>query len=507
MTENSNLKTALLYFQISNADLAKAVGIDPSLISRYISGSRKLKKNSKQAEEITEYLLSRADTVEKIDWLTEQFEQANLPTDTGSVLGIKQNLTLWISSDGDLPAEAAEESGETEEVPEGSGKGSRTLETGVQAITETLWEALRQVSSDNSVDVFLTSDRLRIFTDGVFASMLHQVLADRKIRMNVVICISGDTRHLSRMVQEYMGEMITGTMKFYTYFGAAETITEQMFCILEGKVAVIITESPSGSAQPVGTFLTDTDFAQELRRSFDGTYRYSQSMFNIYDDNYVRTMIEALYCEYCIPGNLCVVKDSINPMFMTYEAYCRVLRISNEDDGEYTWKCNEYRRFNEGFDGVLRNGSICREIISLKRLKTIVRDRKCRMAGLYFLGTGFFELDLQGCRDIVAGYIDYLNRFPNFSLLILDELPELHNSNCWHVKEGQSVAINDWNGPAPIMCHSGNRVLVQEFQRHYEAVWERGTGSLPNRAYVISILKGILREMDQILAEDAAKTQ
>ena len=121
------------------------------------------------------------------------------------------------------------------------------------------------------------------------------------------------------------------------------------------------------------------------------------------------------------------------------------------------------------------------------------------MAGLYFITTGFFELDLQGCRDILAGYIEYLDRYPNFSLLILDDLPELHSSSCWHVKENSSVAINYWNGPAPVMCQSGHAALAQEFQKHYETIWKRGAGSLGNRAYVISILQSVIRKMDEVL--------
>ena len=87
------------------------------------------------------------------------------------------------------------------------------------------------------------------------------------------------------------------------------------------------------------------------------------------------------------------------------------------------------------------------------------------------------------------------------SILILDQLPELHGSNCWHVKKNNSVAINDWNGPTPIMCHSTHPALVQEFEKHYDAIWAKGSGSLGNRAYVISILQGIIKEIDEKLSK------
>ena len=502
--DNSNLKAVLNRFQLSNIDLARATGIDPSLISRYISGSRKLKKNSQQAEEIAEFLLTKADTTEKIDWLKEQFSTLNLPEDIQSVLGMKRNLVHWISTDREIAAGIPEESSEWEESAgdEKDDRQQKGLETGILPIVSALSEDFRAVSQGESADIFITSDRSRMITDPAFSEMLHAVLEERKISVNVVICVSGDTRQLNKIIQTYMGEMVSGTMRFYTFFGTTQNVVEQMFCIFRNRKAAIITETPVGAAQPVGVFVEEPDFVREISQSYDATYRYSQSMFNIYNDSYVRSMIEVLYCEYCIPGALSVVKDSVNPMYMSLEAYWRVLRAENQDDREYAWKCTEYRRFNDAFENMLENGMPCREIISLKRLKTIVNEGKCRMAGLYFLTTGYFELDLQGCRDILSGYVDYLNRFPNFSLLILDDLPELHKSNCWHVKENQSVAINDWNGAVPIMCQSTHSALIQEFQKHFEAIWKRGTGSLSNRAYVISILQSIIREMDEKLQKE-----
>ena len=151
---------------------------------------------------------------------------------------------------------------------------------------------------------------------------------------------------------------------------------------------------------------------------------------------------------------------------------------------------------------MIENGMVCTEIISYKRLKTIVKEGMCKMAGLYFLRTGFFELDLQGCMDILTGYVDYLEKYPNFSLLILDDLPQLHGSNCWHVKNNSSIAVNDWNGSRSIMLHSNQNVVIQEFQKHFDSIWELGKGSDRNRAYIISVLRSVIEELKKRLSSD-----
>ena len=120
--ESSNLKATLSRFQLSNLDLARATGIDPSLISRYISGNRKLKKDSWQAEEIAEFLLMKADTSEKIEWLKDQFEASKLPVDIQSVLGMKRNLIQWIASDKGVPADDPAERHRQQPAQDGDGE-------------------------------------------------------------------------------------------------------------------------------------------------------------------------------------------------------------------------------------------------------------------------------------------------------------------------------------------------------------------------------------------------
>lgn len=503
MAENVNLKTVLAKFELSNLDLARATGLDPSLISRYISGNRKLKRSSKQAGDIAEFLLTLADTTERFEWLREQFENAGFSMDITSVMSMKNNMIQWISQDGEVLADIPNEISEADETAEEEVTDrNKRIAFGALQIAASFEEEFRGLQKDETIDFFLSSDRMSFFTNAAFSVNLRKTVAERNVSVNVVIGMSGDTRYFSKIIETYMGEMVSGKIRFYTFFGATRNVAEQMFAILRNNKVVIVTETSVGSACPVGAFLNDIDFVQEMSQSFDATYRYSQPLFNIYNDEYVRSMIEVLYTEYCLPGALCVVKDSVNPMYMSFESYCRVLRKDNADDGEYVWKCNEYRRFNDSFESMMANGMPCREIISLKRLNKILAEGKCRMAGVYFLTKGFYDLDLQGCRDILVGYIDYLNKYPNFSLLILDDLPELHSSSCWHVKGTQSVSINDWSGDAPVLCQSGHAALVQEFQKHYESIWKRGAGSLGNRAYIISILKNVIRKMDDILENE-----
>lgn len=497
MTELINLKKTLDYFGISNIELSKGTNIDPSLISRYLSGQRQLKASSWQADSIAEYIMKMADSGEKIDWMNDQFRDSGMQIDMSSVFHMKDNLILWISSDGERTVhdisyvEIENDRVSLEEKEDSYG----TLSVGLDSILNSLDPIIYGIPDHTILDVFLSSDRSRLLADPGFIQLIQNAVSRKQLKINIVICVSGSTQSLNKFINCYMKNIVDGSIQFYTFFGSSQNIAEQMYIVANGKAVAIITETTMGAAEPIAVFVKDEIFVSEIGQSFDATYRYSQPMFNIYNDEYTRNMIDVLYTEYCLPGGLCVAKDSINPMYMSFESYCRVLRNSNPDDGEYAWKCNEYRRFKDGFINMLENGMDCKEIISYNRLRSIVQEGKCRMAGLYFLSTGFFELDMQGCMDILTGYAECLEKYPNFSLLIVDDLPQLHSSNCWHVKNNTSIAVNDWNGAEPIMLHSNHNVVIQEFQKNFDSIWEHGKGSEKNRAYIISVLKSVVDEL------------
>lgn len=98
---NTHLKAALQHLGITNIELAKALGCDPSLISRCVSGQRSLKAASVQMDAIAEYILSQAKRMQDVEWLKAQFLEAGLPTDNSTVYRFKQNLIMWLATDGE----------------------------------------------------------------------------------------------------------------------------------------------------------------------------------------------------------------------------------------------------------------------------------------------------------------------------------------------------------------------------------------------------------------------
>lgn len=498
---NTHLKAALEQLGITNAELAKALGCDPSLISRCLSGQRSLKAASVQMDAIAEYILSRAKRMQDMDWLKARFAEAGLPTDRSTVYRFKQNLIIWLATDGEtlrknlgrsIPGDIAGG------IPAGKRQGwnkdaatDNDVKIGLMEIAFALRPALAALPGGSVVRVFLSNDRLATATDEDIAALFCEAIATNDLYFHMVVCVSGDTQAMSKLLDAYLEALISGRIRLSVVHGMTQTVTSSMHILVSDSLCFLVNETLGADAPPIAAAIRDKGFVAETAANFEAAARYAQPVLKIYGDEYTRDVIEILALEYCTPGALDVVKDSVNPMFMTAAAYDRFLRTRGHPEDEFAWRSAEFARFQSGMNANLKNGVPFREIISLSRLNDIALRGRCRMAGLYFTERGYVDLDAQGCLDILNGYIHYLEQEPNFSLLILDDLAALHGNNCWHIKRSGHVSINNWQGEEPVMIHSDQLTLLREFQERFDRLWEQGAGAIGSRANVISILQDV----------------
>ncbi len=503
------------YFGITNRELAGALGVDPSLVSRWLNGQRKLKAASGTINVLAEYILTSSRRIHDIQWLKTQLERDELPVDLSTVYRIKQSLILWLASDGE---DLRRNLGETSSPPEGQkGQAEKkpaplshiardTVKIGCLELVLSLEPLLSGLPRDASADIFLSHDEIGVMINEDFSRLLLKTIEEKHLKVRLMICISGNTRAMSRIIAVYMRPLVSGRLRLSVVHGMTHTVTSQMHLLIPGKAAILVTETPGGGAPPVAALVDEENFLKEIQLSFEEAIRYAQPVLNIYDDDFSRNILEIIYQEFCTPGALDVVKDNINPMYMAAGAYDRFLDTQGHNREEYAWRSAEFRRFKSGLDETLKGGSVFREILSMKRLAQIAREGFCRMPGLYFMTKGFVLLDAEGCAAVLNGYIRYLEAAPNFQVLILDDISILHAENCWQLKKNHHLAINHWSGGQPVMIHSDQLLLLREFQAHFDSLWARGRGSISSRGSVVATLQEVLKQLNQGRGKEEKQT-
>ena len=507
-TPNNNLKAVLEYFGLTNLAVSKATGIEPSSISRIVNGQRRLLAASPQMEALVSYILSQSQRVADMDWLQEQFQAVGLPTDISTIYRFQQNLIMWLATDGNklrrnlggsLPGDIAgsappmRKPAPHEDEPSGS-----DVKIGIVQIVLALRPELATLPKGATVNLFLSSDKLATAANEDFSALLDEMITANDLQVNMIVCVSGDTQAMSKLLDGYMTALISGHARLSVVHGMTQTVTSSIHILVQNTFAMLVTETAGRTAPPIATIIRNVDFVREMQNNFDTAARYAQPILNVYDDNYSRSILEILYMEFCTPGALDIVKDSINPLYMVPEAYDRYLRTRGYSAGEYAWRSSEFVRFKSGMNDMLKAGSVYREIISLSRLNDIALRGSCRMAGLYFMERGYIDLDKSGCIDILNGYIDYLENVPCFNMVIVEDLSILHQNSCWHLKYNQSLGINNWQGRIPVMIHSDHLILLREFQTHFDKLWRQAEDTGSNRASVVSILRDVVSRLSKV---------
>lgn len=502
---NKHLRLAMNHFGISNIEMAKALRYDPSLISRYLSGQRPLRIASVQLDTIAGFLLKRAERLSDVEWLKAQFIAEGLPTDMATVYCMKQNLSLWLATDAatlrqNLDMNLSDKhrdrirpwSPPEVEIP--SGVVGRVLGDPVFIATE-LRDVLNAAPRGVCVDIFLSSDQLGTVVREDIAAPLITLAEKNGLQIRMVVCVSGNTQAMSQILSRYMGLLVSGHVQLSVVHGMTQTVTNQMHMMVPNQVALLVTETTGKLAKAIAFTVRDPAFVQEMAASFDIAWRYAQPILNLYDDRFTRNVLEVFYSEFCTPGALDIIKDNLNPIYMRGEEYRRFLDTLGLDGETLAFRMTEFQRFLEGMEKNLQNGVAFREILSLKRLHHIAQNRCCRMAGNYFMENGFVDLDLEGCTDILQGYIRCMQTYPNFRLLILDDFAILNECSCWHLKQNHHIAINYWKQKQPVMVYSDQLMLLREFQTCFDKLWAEGSGGIGNPGHVIAILRDVLGRM------------
>ncbi len=316
---------------------------------------------------------------------------------------------------------------------------------------------------------------------------------DLHIRM--VVCVTASTQAMSQILNVYMSALVSGHVELSVVHGVTQAVTHQMQLLLPSDYALLVTETDGKPPHMVATAVRDADFVRDMQNSFTAAMHYAQPILNLYGDQFTRNVIEVFHIEFCTPGALDVIKDNLNPLFMNEEEYYRFLGTRGHNDAELHWRSVEYHNFKLGLHQNLDGGVAFREILSLKRLNEIALAGQCRMAGNFFMENGFVELDARGCADLLAGYIRYLEAYPNYRLLILDDFDVLHACSCWHIKQNQHISINYWSGTEPVMVYSDQLMLLREFQTHFDKLWASGEDGIGNQGNVIAILRDVIRRL------------
>ncbi len=317
----THLKYVTEYFGIQNKTLADALNVDQSLVSRWMTGKRQLKASSEYMEPLADFILSLQLDARDIDWLKKNFERDGLFTDFTSMIDVKRGLIFWLADDGaelirNLGQWGREGLAPTEKPARRIYDSDYSVKAGMLDIAMRLSGLLMAVEKGSTLDIYLSNENISAIVDDSIVSLLIEAIAERGIHVRLLLSITSNTHALSKIITAYMQPIVTASMQFSVVHGMMQSMVNQMILLLPDSCAVVLTELPESFAPAVALFIMEGNFLKDLRHSFDRSLCYAQSIVVSYNDNFSRNILEIFYLEFAEPGDLDIIKDSINPMYM-----------------------------------------------------------------------------------------------------------------------------------------------------------------------------------------------
>ena len=491
---SKNLKRIMDILEISNISLARSISVDASLISRWQNGQRQLKLSSTIISQLSEYLLEKIMETNKTDWLKQQIELDGMKFDYASTGDIQKALMIWLSSDGENVSKTLDLIPATEKTS--TGNSESPVKTGFVEIVLFLERVLDSLPDGSKIDIHLSSEEVEILFHETISRMLLDSMLKKHTYVRLLVSMSSGISAMSQLVSRYMQAIIEGHVNITVVHSITQAITNQTTFIFENEMVFMICETPKNIAPPIGTSIYEASFVKESRKSFERAYKFSQPLTQRYNESMTRHILEIFFHEYNSPGDLDVIKDNINPLYMCTSAFEKFVKKTFKYKREQLrGRCDEFSRIQKGASDILEGGSVFREIISLKRINLIIQDGYCKMPGLYFMANGIVHLDPEGCKAVFEGCINYLSRYPNFHIVIIDDIPELSENTCWHLKHNHHWLSNGWNKDENITLYTDQLMLTHEFQARYNEIWSKLNYSEGRRKQTISVLQDSIEQL------------
>lgn len=487
-----NLKALLQHFEVSNVQLAKTIGVDNSLVSRWLQGSRSIRKFPEYAERIASFFVSHLVSEQDVLWLklivTAQHPEAQI---SGSA-DLKQWITYWLYPRTEWKVNQHQPKAETpvvlmdsffraigpeEEVqntvpPVHENEIPYDVKAGFAEIAMLLRCKLAAATPRSQISVYLSSENVLSAIDKGIAGVITEFSATKEHHVCILVQSSNNSQANSKLFAAYMPLLVTAQLEFMAIQGTPQTFTTSMTILIPDVCAITIHETAMGSSPPVATVINERRHLIDLAESYERSKRYARPMMNVFNDSFARNIIEIFFEEYGVPGSLDVIKDGLNPMFMPVERFGKIVTDMGIKGSEHAWRYSEFTRFKNAMNEVLKESSF-REILSLSRLREIARTGTCRMPSMYFMNMGAWTISADDCVAILEGYIDYLKTEPNFSVVILDDEALFKPNSCWHIKNNKHIMLHSWNRDDPVMIYSDQLMLIDEFQNHFNMLWIR----------------------------------
>jgi hypothetical protein len=237
----------------------------------------------------------------------------------------------------------------------------------------------------------------------------------------LLLISSGQSGTPARAAAAFLPLIIDGSMNIAAAFGDTALSLDETVVVMPEYAALIVSALPGSAAPPAALLIHEKTFIRDLGRRFDETFARSQPLLAPKERSN-RQQAQTLFRQcYETTGALAVMRDGLNPLVLSEDAFGTYLSICGYEGEAYDWRMDEFQKRKAAFDDSLKRGMTLRELAPSSLLDDVATNGVCSLFGEDFLEPGAVMIGPRTCVDLLEGYTRYLNIYPDFSLTVHDQ--------------------------------------------------------------------------------------
>ena len=483
--KTENLRTVMEHYELQGKLAAQAIGVSPSMVSRWMSGEKTLSARSKSIEPLAEYILSQRNALstENRDWLRRRFAESGrsirFDWSKADREEIKTAFINYIANDDSVLSrsgsrEAAARSADFYSIG------------GMDELSLLLHRELGELPQKSVLSLYVTGDGAEMhdaFLDELAAALkqeikLHIFLLPQTEPEGLVIENRGDSTLVrlpeqdmegTEFMSRYRDILLSPKVSAAVYYERRLSALTQTTLIIPERLVLFVNDTGK-SALPCISVVRSRDFVSEAALRAEESFSKLEPVIQPKAVATSRFVYGKLYEAYSTPcDEFLVLSDGLNPMFMSGNAFEAYLSRKSFSEADRKWRLERFYEKREAFEGMLKEGLPYKEH---NRSRFALTDGFGKLPAVF--GDELFDEDFtdpQLILDILDGYIRLLRTYRSFRIRFYDAYrgPE-REYMVLHDRLGLLLKRREAGAERRIFSHSP--LLMQSVKTSFTDYWK-----------------------------------
>lgn len=476
MDFSNKLNMIMTILNCNNSRLGRGINVDPSLISRWKSGSRKLKPNSPYIPLIVDFLLRTEPMAYQIESINNMLGTEFQLKKYGDICKFKNALIEWLSSPNESLINYRASSSDQNSlkfntlmeklsdfsfedtskisIPQSSSIKNTGRETtlsvysGIEGKRNAVLNIMNTLlSSDKPRELLCFSDENVEWLTGdrdfyLKWAFLMKAAVNAGHKIKIIHIINRSPNEIMEAIDQWAPLHLTGKLEsYYMPKYVANRIKKSFWVIPNILASGAITASPDELCEC--TYISeDEEIVNNMEGVFEGLLSSCRKYFKIYNSSSAQDFTSSLLEFDAAIGNVITLKDNLTSVTLPENVLKRMLNRTNLSTLEKNIRIELHKQRQKSFLKNLSRFKVT-DILSIDALFDIISVNLNSVEDISSLSMTYEPQDLY---DHIMSIIGYLKEYDNYKFIpIKKDMFNYGNNIFISVKDATGSILGKWN--------------------------------------------------------------